>query len=419
MHGLEVLLHAQLIGHLSDEGPRAWSFTYLPSPQSAAHGAAQPISLALPRREEPHRGGRVHAVFANLLPEGEVRRRVAQSLGLSADNDFAMLARIGGDCHGALSLRVPGAGADFERVPRQLGEAELRNAVAVLPVHPLLVEADGMRATLPGEFDKLPARVTTGGVSLMLDGNLSTHILKPARPGLRESVMNEAYTMQLAADFGLPVAPCEVMLGQLAILSVSRVDRIHGEAVRAIHMEDICQIAGFDPTQKYEREGGPGLVDIVGLLRRFSVCPAVDLRALIQWTIFSFLVGFGAAHAKQLALLHGDAGPRLAPFFGLWSTHVYAEMNHRMGYAIGGEDRPDWLTAARWRQFASEVGVRPAYVLDQIAAAACALPPLALALAERFQRRHGLAGIVRKIAGLIEQRARQVLVSLEVEPRPE
>ncbi len=410
---LEVLMNGQNAGRLSESAAGLWSFVYASSDD--AEGARPPISLALPRRQSVYQGDRVRAVFCNLLPEGEIRLRLAQSLGISERNDFALLARLAGDCPGALSLRPVQGSPMAKRAPRQLDEAELRNAIAILPMHPLLAEADGLRVTLPGEFDKLPVRYAEGSASLMLDGQLTTHILKPARPGLRESVMNEAYTSQLASAFGLPVAPCEVIHGQVAVLCVTRIDRSGSDTVSALHMEDFCQIAGLNPHEKFTREGGLGLHDIARMLRDLSARPAADLRALVQWTVFSFLVGFGAGHAKQLALRYGIHAPRLAPFFGLWSTHVYPGMNYRMGFPIGGEDRPDWMTVGRWHEFARQIGVRSSYVIEVLRDAALTLPPLAAEVEERFQRRNGYTGVVRQIRALIDQRARQLLVSLEAE----
>jgi serine/threonine-protein kinase HipA len=295
-----------------------------------------------------------------------------------------------------------------------LSELELRNAMAVLPMHPLFAEADALSATLPGDFDKLPVGLAAGQVTLCSGSHLSSHVLKPARPGLRESVFNEAFVMALAAA-GLPVADCEIIHGQLAVLCVKRVDRRTDGPTRALHMEDFCQVVGLPATHKYQREGGLAVRELATLLHRYSCAPAQDLRQLMHWLLFSFLVGFGAAHAKQLALLYGAQGPRLAPFFGIWSTHVYNEMNHRLGFAIGGEDRPDWLTAARWTACAEDAGIRPAYLLEELRRLAQVLPRLAGEVAEQFQRRNGFANVIRQIRVLLEQRARQALVALEAE----
>lgn len=416
LEALEVRMAGELVGELSESANGLWSFAYVEGKVGGAVDAA-PVSLALPRRQRVHVGDRVRAVFSNLLPEGEIRRRLAQSLGISERNDFALLARLAGDCHGALSLRRRDEPATGDRPPRVLGDGELRNALAVLPVHPLLAEADGLRVTLPGEFDKLPVLVREGQVHLSFTEPPTTHILKPARPGLRESVQNEAYVMALASAAGLPVAPCEMLQGQVTALCVRRIDReVDGAgAVVALGMEDFCQIAGLQAHEKYTREGGLGLLDIVRIVRDSSSQPAVDLRSILRWAIFSFLVGFGAAHCKQIALVYGARAPRLAPFYGLWSTHVYPGMNFRMGFPIGGEDRPDWLTAGRWRELAVAAGIRPAMLTEELREAAQSLPRLAADEERAFQARYGVANIVGQIRALIDQRARQVLVSLEAE----
>ncbi|MEQ8496569.1 MAG: HipA domain-containing protein [Gammaproteobacteria bacterium] len=407
---LEVWLGGRRAGHLLEEAPGMWSFVYT----MAQPDGGPPVSLALPRSAGVHKGERVAAVFGGLLPDGSLRDRLARSLGLSHGNDFALLARIARECPGALSLRVPGALRRHSIPVRRLDAEEVRHTVAALTVHPLLAEVDGLAKTLPGEFDKLPVRVDDDVVSIVLDDTLSTHVLKPARPGLREAVANEAWCMALAEAWGLPVTGTRLLLGPAGVLLSSRCDRRRGGGgeIEAIHMEDCCQALGRHPARPYEREGGPRLAEIAALLRRVGAQPGIDLRALVRWTIFGFLVGCGTLHGRQLGVLLESTGVRLAPFFGLWSTHVYPEMSLRMGLRIGLEDRPDWLGAERWRELAVELGVRPAWLLDELGEAARTLPRLARDVADDFHRRYGFFEIVRSIRGLIDQRARQTLVSL-------
>ena len=231
----------------------------------------------------------------------------------------------------------------------------------------------------------------------------------------KETVFNEAFCMQLAAAYGLPVAEVRLVHGKVSSLLVTRVDRVVEQTVKTVQIEDFCQALGHLPGRKYEREGGPRLEDIARLLRSVSATPAQDLRALINWVLFGFFIGFGAAHGKQVALTHGTKAPSMSPFYGIWSTHVYPQMSFRMGFRIGDEDRPDWLSIARWREFADAIGVRPAFVIAALERSALALPGLARETAEAFQRRHGFAEIVRSITALIDQRARQTLVALEAD----
>jgi serine/threonine-protein kinase HipA len=48
--------------------------------------------------------------------------------------------------------------------------------------------------------------------------------------------------------------------------------------------------------------------------------------ALLRWAIFNFLIGNADAHAKNLAMIFTDRGPRLAPFYDLICTQVYPDL---------------------------------------------------------------------------------------------
>ncbi len=92
-----------------------------------------PLSQSLPVVPGSHEGGAVEAFFANLLPEGEVRRHVARRLGVSVGNDFGLLAALGGGCAGAVSLtaRDDRPAPYLDAPTRWLSEAELAEAVLV------------------------------------------------------------------------------------------------------------------------------------------------------------------------------------------------------------------------------------------------------------------------------------------------
>ncbi len=74
------------------------------------------ISRSLPLREGefPPEDKVAHNWFANLLPEGEMRKKIAHERKLP-DTDFMLLRELGGECAGALSI-LP---ADQEPVESQ------------------------------------------------------------------------------------------------------------------------------------------------------------------------------------------------------------------------------------------------------------------------------------------------------------
>lgn len=103
---LDVYLCDDFVGHLVTSVSGEWSFVYAAG-MLAHESAVLPVSLTMLHRNTTYRGDAVYSLFSNLLPEGELRRRIAQSLGLSANNDFALLARIAGDCPGAYLSACP------------------------------------------------------------------------------------------------------------------------------------------------------------------------------------------------------------------------------------------------------------------------------------------------------------------------
>lgn len=56
------------------------------------------MSVSLPPQAEPFDDRKTRPFFAGLLPEGQMRRLIAQQFQLSAENDFALLDHIGGEC---------------------------------------------------------------------------------------------------------------------------------------------------------------------------------------------------------------------------------------------------------------------------------------------------------------------------------
>ncbi len=101
-----------------------------------------------------------------------------------------------------------------------------------------------------------------------------------------------------------------------------RVLRADGALGRVVQY-DLCQLNGTMSGSKYEKEGGPGLVACVQLIRRHSSQPAVDLRNLLGWIFFNLYVGNNDSHAKNLSMcrLPGQ-GVFLTPFYDLMCTRL-------------------------------------------------------------------------------------------------
>jgi serine/threonine-protein kinase HipA len=58
------------------------------------------LSASLPLLAEPFDDRKTRPFFAGLLPEGQMRRLIAQQFQVSGQNDFVLLDHIGGECAG-------------------------------------------------------------------------------------------------------------------------------------------------------------------------------------------------------------------------------------------------------------------------------------------------------------------------------
>jgi serine/threonine-protein kinase HipA len=204
-HELEVWLFADRLGTLALIDGRL-SFRYADAWLKQPNAVA--LSCSLPLRTEPFDDRRTRPFFAGLLPEGRLRRLIAQQLQVSGQNDFALLDRLGGECAGAVTLLEPG------NSPNPAGESEIEwlsdEAVIALldelPCRPMLAGRDGLRLSLAGSQDKLPVVVDGDRIGLPRHGTPSSHILKPAIHGVEDSVTNEGFCLALAEAMQLKAA---------------------------------------------------------------------------------------------------------------------------------------------------------------------------------------------------------------------
>lgn len=320
------------------------------------------ISLAMPIQSEAHPHATCRAVFGGLLLEGDARDAVARNLGVSAGNDYGLLAELGGDCAGAITLIPPGVDLPTEPRLRALSAEELERTIHELPVHPLGADPErGTRLSLAGAQPKLPVVRSEGGTSLPLNSvTATTHIIKPepaAFPGL---VAIEAFCMELARSVGLPVASVEKHRTRsgLPYLLVERYDRdLTVEPIRRLHQEDFCQALGWPSDRKYQEEGGPSVEQAVSLLREASAVPARDLPTFWRALVFNWLIGNCDAHGKNYSLLYDSGAPTLAPLYDLVSTIGYERLTTRLAMSIDGARTIEEVDGAAWSKLAAQAGL--------------------------------------------------------------
>jgi serine/threonine-protein kinase HipA len=414
---LHVFIDTAKVGTLTGHAGGDFSFAY--DAGWLSRKAPIPLSLSLPLQPEPFSPEASKTFFANLLPEGQLRDHFASKHRVAADDDFGLLAALGGDCAGALSV-YPG-GPEFtleERRPRYrpLPEEELARLLdeAYIMDPSFLREAERTRLSLAGVQDKLPIAIFGEAIYLPLEGSSSTHILKPPNHRFPTLVENEAFCMALARALGLRVP--ETILhkvgGEDFVYIIERYDRKlePGGALSRIHQEDFCQATGHSYRLKYEERGGPGYRECFQVIGRCRN-PLVDRLKLIRLAIFNYLIGNADCHAKNLSVLY-DSGPNpsLAPFYDLVCTGIYPQLSAQLAMAIGGIHDPRDITAQAWIDFAEQAGARsPKPVMTALKQMAAASPGKAAETARVMAGRYGENRVYSQIVDLITRRAETAL----------
>ena len=358
------------------------------------------------------------------LPEDLQRDAVARALGVSRDNDFALLDALGGDVAGALMLLpddVEPTEPDPAAMSRPLADDALVSILDRLPIRPLLAGQAGLRLSLAGAQSKLPVVLVNGRIALPAPGQATTHILKPPIARFVGTTENEALVMTLAAACGLPTARVEARAVQhRPFLLVERYDRYADEQgrVRRLHQEDICQALGIVPEHKYAAEGGATFAAMFELLRRATHQPAVAVLALLDAAIFNVIAGNADAHGKNFSLLHAR-GVTLAPFYDLLCTLAYPGLSPRFAMKVGGSATLETLGASSWLAFAKDVGMAAPYVRARVGELAAVVLERVDDVADRVAEAGVLdRGELLHIATLVRMRAERVAGTATALPRP-
>lgn len=310
------------------------------------------------------------AWFDGLLPEGD-RRSVAEiEHGIDRGDSFGLLAQIGWECAGAVSVmpegRQPASGSY-----RPLTDHEVWTRLDALPrTDPDLDES--VRFSLGGLQEKLLLIRRDDTWLLPLDGAVSTHIMKPDSlqyPGL---AVAEAWALTAArAVTETAVSRLATPAEHRAALIVERYDRKTDEhAIARIHQEDLCQILGLPPESKYPRSSGPREASLgrlaAKLVARGEDAPA-DLVRLLEQTVVNIALGNTDAHAKNISVLRvSPTTVRLSPLYDVVPVLFFLPAQRRAALSVAGKWRIDEITRRHLLDEAVHWGVPRAVALSTI-----------------------------------------------------
>jgi serine/threonine-protein kinase HipA len=338
----------------------------------------RPLSLSLPFSLDRGsiKGRPVEYYFDNLLPDADpIRKRLQDRFHTASRNAFDLLAAIGRDCVGAVQLLPPGEQPKHVHAidAAPLSEAEVERAL-IQTVSPPSFAAhpadDDLRISIAGAQEKTAFLYHNGKWCRPLGATPTTHIFKlplglvgGMQADMRTSVENEWLCARILHAYGLPIARCDIgQFGSQKVLMVERFDRqLHSSAKYWLRLvqEDFCQATATPSSTKYERDGGPGLLEIARILRG-SVNRDDDLTCLLKAQLLFWMLAATDGHAKNFSIRILSQGRfQLTPLYDVLSIwpimgegpNKISWHNARLAMSVRGKNKHYLLKDIQRRHF--------------------------------------------------------------------
>ncbi len=348
---LDVYVGSSKVGQYSRAPGGATSFRY--DPDWLSSEKAFPISLSMPLSDRVWSGEGASSYFDGLLPDDRtVREKIAAREQADSAGIFDLLAVIGRDCVGALRFVPEGLdpGDPTRMEYRPVTDDEIAARIASLGTMPLGVHVDNddFRISIAGVQEKTAFVRIEDQWQLPLGSTPTSHIFKPAMKegpagaGFSDTPWNEWLCLVLCRALGLESANAEVLIfDDKPVIAIERFDRVWQEGVLyRLPQEDICQARGVPPARKYQRDGGPGIVDVLELLNGAMV-PYEDRMAFMKAQVVFWLLAAIDGHAKNFSIFLSPSGYRLTPLYDVMSATPWPEFPDqkiKLAMALGNKN---------------------------------------------------------------------------------
>ncbi|MBV1870710.1 MAG: type II toxin-antitoxin system HipA family toxin [Gammaproteobacteria bacterium] len=256
--------------------------------------------------------------FSNLLPEGEMRRYLAERANVNPEREFFLLWVLGQDLTGAITIKP----ADGEELPPSISE----------PVGGGEENKDGaMCFSLAGVQLKFSAvQHASGGLTIPASGMGGSWIVKLPSSKFEDVPENEFSMMELARKIGMDVPDTQLLnigdienipdgMGQFgnSAFAIKRFDRIDGGG--SVHIEDFAQVFGVYPYDKYKKASMRNIAEVIGIEGQED-----DIAEFTRRLVFNTLIGNADMHLKNWSLIYNDKrSASIAPAYDFVSTIPY------------------------------------------------------------------------------------------------
>lgn len=354
---LEVLLHGASIGTLTEDehGEKVLRFSSDYRTRAQRPVLGQKFEDDLSRAYKGKRGS-LPPFFANLIPErsGELRPILEQQLGVTPDDDVALLELLGLDLPGAVEVRML---SETSRPQPEVSDE-------IEPTLPRDRDDESMRFSLAGVQLKFSVILADDKLTLPAHGALGNWLVKLDSRRFPQLCENEYAIMRWAKLAGFEVPDCllmgaDALRGKLGdhtepgthVLAVRRYDR---NGVK-VHQEDFAQVANLLPEHKYDHVSYERLSKFVGA--------AIDEHArdeLLRRFAFMLASGNADAHLKNWSLIYPDRiNPRLAPLYDQVATVAWPQIERKLALKFGGTKIMTQLDDDALDRFADRAALAP------------------------------------------------------------
>lgn len=314
---------------------------------------SKPISLSLPLNVITFDSIKTRNFFDGLLPEGFIRRSVAEELNVDINDYISILSKLGKECLGAIKItdgEIKNNDISRYRLLSQNDIADLAHegttmsAELVTKAHLSLTGASG-KVGLYYDENKNNWYLPTGDLP-------STHIVKQSHVRLKKIVANEQLCLLTARNLGIEIPESFIVQtenkGEEILFATKRYDRKIDESCKTInglkvpyrlHQEDFAQALGISSLNKYEVNNDGYFKKAIDLIRYNFSNPLIDINKMWSLCVFNFLIGNTDNHIKNISLVYSEnlSAISLAPAYDIICTTMYEESSDNLAYSIGGK----------------------------------------------------------------------------------
>lgn len=300
---------------------------------------------------------RLPPVLSNLLPEGVLRTWMAQSLKVHVDNEFPLMAHMGGSLPGGMIASPIGAG----QLP--VWALDHREQVEAIQVD---VGHQQNKFSLAGVQMKFSSvRNRDGRFNIGTDANNDSWIIKTPSTVHKFVPYNEFSAMRLAEAVNVDIP--EIKLVDLSDLdnlpdiqlpdeqhayAIKRFDRDNG---KRIHTEDFAQIFQVYAHDKYKKHNYEQIADALYL---YSHQALKDVQQMARRLLVNILLANGDAHLKNWSVIYANPQrPMLSPAYDIVSTIPYVKGETE--FALNMAKTKNWyqVNMASFEAWSNRVGI--------------------------------------------------------------